>query len=177
MMNKLYLTQQYNGPVKWYRVPLKITDESVINRLIEEYQKEYGPAFVGLYWGDNYIVVYLKPIQNLQWEIPLIMLLAGVIGGMALDHYISSSTQQGYSSSFNPTNPPGTSGLSFTQLLEIGALVIIFGIGAYIVVNAYVSLKKGEKLSPEEVIPLGHVRENVIEPISSGAKYVIEKVS
>jgi hypothetical protein len=176
MMNKIYLTQQYNGPVKWIRIPLKVTCECVINRIIQGLQEQYGPAFVGLYWGDDYIVIYLKPMPNLQWQIPLIMLLAGIIGGIVVDRYLSSNTQQGYSSYFNPYNPPGT-GLSFTQLLEIGALVIVFGIGAYIVVNAYASLKRAEKMSPEEVIPLRHIRENVVEPVGRGVKYIVEKVS
>ncbi len=176
MMNKIYLVQQYNGPVKWIKVPLKITCECIINEIIQGLQKQYGPAFVGLYWGDDYIIIYLKPMPNLQWQIPLIMLLAGIIGGIAVDRYLSSNTQQGYSSYFNPYSPPGT-GLSFTQLLEIGALVIVFGIGAYIVVNAYASLKRAEKMSPEEVIPLRHIRENVVEPVGRGVKYVVEKVS
>lgn len=175
MMNKIYLIQEYNGPVRWIRVPLKVTDESIINRLIQELQNQYGPAFVGLYWGDNYIVIYLKPIPNLQWQIPLIMLLAGIIGGIILDKQLSSSTQQGYSSYFNPYNPPGTGELTFSQILKIGALVIVFGIGAYIVVNAYASLKRAEKLSPEEVVPLRYLKETVGEPLGRGTKYIIEK--
>jgi hypothetical protein len=177
MMNRVYLVQQYNGPVRWIRIPLKITCECVIDRLIKELQNQYGPAFVGLYWGDNYIVIYLKPIPNLQWQIPLIMLLAGIIGGIVVDRYLSSSTQEGYSSYFNPYNPPGTGELTFSQILKIGALVIIFGIGAYIIVNAYASLKRAEKLSPEEVIPLRYIKEHVVEPVGKGVKYVIEKVS
>ena len=173
-MGTLYLTQQYNGPVYWYRIPVKVPEDKVQD-IINAYYKEYGSIFVGMYYDPNFIVLYFKPVKSYQWEIVIPVILAMAVGALGYA-YFTSQPASGYSGSLfdNNGNPAGIP-LSFTDILKIGLIVIIVGIGAYIGVNTYVAYKKGEYLEPERVIPLQYIRENIGEPVARAGKYIIEQ--
>ena len=173
-MGTLYLTQQYNGPVYWYRIPAKVPEDKVQD-IIRVFSERYGSIFVGVYYDPRFIILYFKPVQSYQWQIIIPVILSMAVGALGYA-YFTSKPSSGYSGSLLTSNgtPVGIP-LSFTDLLKIGLIVIIAGIGAYIGVNTYVAYKKGEYLEPERVVPLQYLRENVGQPLAKAGKYVVEQ--
>ncbi len=190
MAEPIYLLTQcgltYKGKAKYQRYfTNKGLTRDQVKTIFENLYKQFGCSLLGVYYhpDSGLLMVWVKePVMSyMPW---LFLIPLAVVGGVILYFAFKGSG----SGEWNPTNPPGLSSISFTDLLKIGLIVLIAGAVVYIGVNAYASIKRAEKLSPEEVVPLGYIRREFIEPTArytgkaleyagKGAKYLIEKYS
>lgn len=188
MAEPIYLLTQcgltYKGKAKYQRYfTNKGLTRDQVKTIFENLYKQFGCSLLGVYYhpDSGLLMVWVKePVMSyMPW---LFLVPLAVVGGVILYFAFKGSG----SGEWNPTNPPGLSSISFIDLIKVGLIVLIAGAVVYIGVNAYASIKRAEKMAPEEIVPLEYIRREFIEPtarytgkalqyVGKGAKYLIER--